>query len=150
MSREDELAHEVAALDAGETGEVYFIRCQEFIKIGFSTSTKGGADYRLRVLQCGCPYPLELLHVIRGVGVTVVLERRLHRLLAKHRTHGEWFAYAPTARLIQALPCTALTSDYIDELVSDAEFALLYPEIVGRGYSTTALEDYKRIVYGSP
>ncbi len=65
---------------------VYFVRCvvTGAIKIGFSEDILA----RFRDLQSGAPEPLELVHTISG---GIQEERRLHRLFASERMHGEWF-----------------------------------------------------------
>ncbi len=66
---------------------VYFIgshaaRC---VKIGV---TQGMAKSRLRTLQTGCPFRLELFGFAEG---DVGLERKLHRTFDPVWLHGEWF-----------------------------------------------------------
>lgn len=69
---------------------VYFIQGVDGgpIKIGTSTDVES----RLRTLQCASPVKLRVVGVVSG---GVGLESQLHRRLALHRLHGEWFAAAP-------------------------------------------------------
>ena len=59
----------------------YFIRCNEFVKIGKSNAPEG----RLYELQQYTPYKLKLL------GTTNVPELELHKKFAYLRERGEWF-----------------------------------------------------------
>jgi hypothetical protein len=65
---------------------VYFIRCQQFIKIGLTTHWKN----RLTVIQTANPFALEPLALFEGGAEE---EARLHKLFAEHRyrADGEWF-----------------------------------------------------------
>ncbi len=63
---------------------VYFIACQDMVKIGFTNSIKT----RLRTLQCGLPFDLALLGFHVGDSDA---ERRLHRQFKHLHVRGEWF-----------------------------------------------------------
>lgn len=65
---------------------VYFIRCGEFVKIGYAADVAA----RLATLQTGTPHELEIMHVTPG---GVAEEGRLHALFAEERVRpgGEWF-----------------------------------------------------------
>ena len=66
---------------------VYFIQARNehgLIKIGCSMNV----DKRLSTLQGSSPINLVLLGVIHGSYET---EKAIHKLLKKHRIHGEWF-----------------------------------------------------------
>lgn len=71
---------------------VYFIRSAgkpRRIKIGKSKDPKA----RMRELQTGSPYPLDIVGTIRcrdGNHATR-LEKELHRYFAEYRMGGEWF-----------------------------------------------------------
>ena len=71
-------------------GNVYFVQgsTTRLIKIGFAV------DVRVRVatLATGSPDILKLLCHLEG---TPVHEATLHRLLAAHNSHGEWFHPEP-------------------------------------------------------
>lgn len=58
------------------------------IKIGHSFSPKD----RLRAIQTGCPFPVEILATWPG---SQELERRIHRYLSQFRQVGEWFEVPP-------------------------------------------------------
>lgn len=55
------------------------------IKIGLAKRLKT----RMLALQSGCPYPLQVLHVIEPAGYSV--ETALHKRFFSIRSHGEWF-----------------------------------------------------------
>jgi len=69
---------------------VYFIRCDVFVKIGFTQNVAA----RVAMLQTGTPHELEVLHTTPG-GVDE--EGRLHALFAEERVRpgGEWFRLGP-------------------------------------------------------
>jgi hypothetical protein len=73
--------------------QVYFVFCEttQRIKCGLAANPVG----RLRELQVGSPTRLRLLG---SVGGGLQRERRLHRLLAAHHVHGEWFYYNAAVR----------------------------------------------------
>lgn len=66
---------------------VYFVQGVDGGPIKIGTSRDVGA--RIADLQCASPVRLRLLGSVPG---DATLERRLHRRLAHHRVHGEWFA----------------------------------------------------------
>lgn len=72
----------------GFLGNVYFARAGAFAKIGWAYDVANDVAKRLRGLQEGCPYRLELVLQIPG---KVRAEREFHRLFADERVHGEWF-----------------------------------------------------------
>lgn len=65
------------------------------VKIGM---TGAGVEKRLKGLQTGSPYRLEIIKVI---STNKAAERRLHRALASHRLNGEWFK--PVAEVMAAI-----------------------------------------------
>lgn len=69
---------------------VYFIQAVSGgpIKIG----TSSDVEQRLSTLQCASPVKLRIIGLISG---GIHHEAALHRRLAVHRLHGEWFADAP-------------------------------------------------------
>ncbi len=76
---------------------VYFIRCNHFVKIGFTTRLKS----RLDCLQSGNPYPLQVIGYVPG-GHEV--EASIHENLARNRNVGEWFRLGmPVRRMIACL-----------------------------------------------
>lgn len=70
---------------------VYFIRCNQFVKIGFTTRLKS----RLDGLQSGNPYPLQVIGYVPG-GPEVELS--IHQALAKNRNVGERFRLSKSVR----------------------------------------------------
>lgn len=66
------------------TGWVYFIRCGEFIKIGFSTDPRR----RLADIQSHMPHDAELL---LAFAASEKVERQLHRKFGAMRHRNEWF-----------------------------------------------------------
>lgn len=70
---------------------IYFIRVNEFVKVGHSTNPSA----RVQTLQTSNPYPVELLGVVPG---DTEVEAALHKQLAHLRTNGEWFEDSPEVR----------------------------------------------------
>ncbi|HLF10085.1 MAG TPA: GIY-YIG nuclease family protein [Gammaproteobacteria bacterium] len=66
-------------------GSVYFIRCNEYVKIGFAVDV----NHRLCVLQVGCPHDLALVAVLADVAPS--MERIVHETFAENHARGEWF-----------------------------------------------------------
>jgi Meiotically up-regulated gene 113 len=66
------------------TTNVYFIRCNEFVKIGRGNDPES----RMRTLQIGSPYELEFMGAFEA---TPAEEGRLHTILEQYRYRGEWF-----------------------------------------------------------
>jgi hypothetical protein len=69
-------------------GDVYFIACGAWIKIGFATKLAE----RLKALQMANPERLTVLHTVRG---TLQSEYELHRKFSALRGLGEWFRAEP-------------------------------------------------------
>lgn len=83
---EKPIAEEFKSKFSDCVGVVYFIRCGEFVKIGY---TRGeDAKSRLQSLQTGNPQALELLATAIG---DMSDERALHKEFDEYRTAGEWF-----------------------------------------------------------
>lgn len=80
-------------------GLIYFIRCQGWVKIGFTTEACAKISSRIRHMQTGNPFPLELLLTTPG---TYVDEKRLHYKLKKLRGLGEWFSDGAEVQAIVA------------------------------------------------
>lgn len=74
-------------------GFVYFAeaRGSGCVKIGWSRTN---VKRRIRTLQTGCPYLIDLLVVIHGSRET---ESSLHKMFAERRTSptSEWFGWSP-------------------------------------------------------
>ena len=85
-------------LAAGSQYVVYFLKAGPFIKIGKATFSPA---MRVRELQTGCPYPIEVLAFVPG---DVAMERGLHKRFEYCRAHGEWFhASASLLAFIESL-----------------------------------------------
>jgi hypothetical protein len=69
-------------------GHVYFIRCGDKVKIGYSARPMD----RLKALQTAHPEELQILRIMPGDQRT---ETRLHYMFRQHRVRGEWFLLAP-------------------------------------------------------
>ena len=85
-ARRDDQRRQAEKASVPRTG-VYFIHAPSVpgrVKIGYSDNVL----MRLAHLQSGSPVEMELLGVARG---GFELEAELHRRLAEHRLHGEWF-----------------------------------------------------------
>ena len=70
------------------SGFVYFVRCQDRVKIGYSEDPVK----RLSKINTDAPYPCDL---VGYVSVDDFPERELHERFAGLRVHGEWFAPSP-------------------------------------------------------
>lgn len=70
------------------TGFIYFLRCGDFIKIGFSKQP----DLRVASIATANPLPVVLAAVYPGSKAD---EFNLHVMFARHRSRGEWFARHP-------------------------------------------------------
>jgi len=76
-------------------GHVYVFRAGEtnLFKVGGTTNSPLS---RIREIQTGCPYPLELFAGFESDDCWSC-ERKMHDALAEHRTIGEWFDVTPDA-----------------------------------------------------
>lgn len=70
------------------SGFVYFIRCEDRVKIGYSEDPVR----RLSKVNADAPFPCELLG---WVAADDYPERELHERFAAARLHSEWFAAIP-------------------------------------------------------
>ena len=70
----------------GKTRFIYIIKCNNFYKIGLSN----GSENRLKMLQIGNPYPLELVGKFPSFYAPEV-ERKIHQTFKRKHHHGEWF-----------------------------------------------------------
>lgn len=68
------------------TSYVYFMKCEQYVKIGSSTDIKE----RLADLSTGNPFPISILAVLEGSQKT---EKELHKKYADYRlkSNSEWF-----------------------------------------------------------
>jgi hypothetical protein len=80
-------------------GWIYFIRCNEFVKIG-RCRAKGN---RLTALQTGCPYKLTQIAMLASDNAKRD-EATLHEMFKAYHERGEWFRLPEdTIRLIALL-----------------------------------------------
>jgi Meiotically up-regulated gene 113 len=91
MSVANELNRQAFESPAAKGKVVYVVRAGEMVKIGKANDVKD----RISVLQIGCPFPMEVLHLFEGY---TELESKLHLKFKKFRSHGEWFHYSPKIR----------------------------------------------------
>lgn len=122
------------AAESGMSGFIYFLRCNDFIKVGFSRYPKP----RITRLACANPYPVAVAAVFPG---TEADERQLHRLFAPHRVRGEWFSSHPdieeTIKYGPAhfdIPPPHPVAALIDDFGGVTAFA----GIIGKGVSTAS------------
>jgi hypothetical protein len=94
--------------------EIYFIKCGDRIKIGFSRNTDG----RMKELATGAPAQLVLLGRVPG---SRRLEAALHRRLRNYRVLREWFIDCAEVREVMQK-----TIDSGDCSVGDTQ----YPELI--------------------
>lgn len=88
----------------GPGGGVYFIRCEQFVKIGMGWSILA----RFANLQNASPFRLEGLAFIPCASESdaLRLEQALHQRFAESRVRGEWFS--DTAALRSHLASSAV------------------------------------------
>lgn len=72
------------ALRRSRSGYVYFLRCGEFVKIGYSETPLD----RVAAIAAGSIGDHKLLGLVRG-GIT--MEKQLHQRFKAFRHKGEWF-----------------------------------------------------------
>lgn len=83
------LPRNAAALIVGQAqGFVYFMRCGDWVKIGFSLEPMG----RVAHLHTNQPHEISAVVIVRG---TREDERRAHAAVKSERLRGEWFNYTP-------------------------------------------------------
>ena len=70
---------------SGKYPKIYFIRCNEYVKIGTCSSD---LSLRYSELQVGCPYEFEFEGFLSG---GQELEQKIHKELKKFKHRGEWY-----------------------------------------------------------
>jgi len=75
-------------------GYVYFIKCRDKIKIGYSTNV----NKRLKQFSVGNGEKLELIYKIQ---TDRYLESVLHKKYQNYHISGEWFEAEPIIRMIE-------------------------------------------------
>lgn len=75
---------------------IYFVRAigSDHVKIGY-TKDAASMNRRLKALQTGQPWKLEILRTVDG---DMWLESWYHQLFHRERMNGEWFNYCPAMR----------------------------------------------------
>lgn len=68
-------------------GSVYFVRCQNYLKIGWSDDV----EKRVETLQTASPFSLFLVATIPNK--TKLFERTLHKQFAHLHWRGDWFRF---------------------------------------------------------
>lgn len=71
-------------------GFIYAIRLSgtPFVKIGMTTTS---VEERMKALQTGQPFPLEIIEAVPVDGNVIAIERGVHLRMHKQRWNGEWF-----------------------------------------------------------
>lgn len=117
--------------------KIYFIFCEKMarVKCGLAMNP----HHRLGNLQVGSPTVLRLIAVTEGDRLR---ERAIHRRLADHRSHGEWFEYTVRVRDVIILEMTShLERDpynqqqariKLDKILPPAQYDPPNPPIIGR------------------
>jgi hypothetical protein len=77
---------------------VYFIKCQQHIKIGLTSMP---IEKRLGTLSSGSAGKMKVLATIKNASASV--ERSLHERFAKYRVRGEWFSAASEILYIKGI-----------------------------------------------
>lgn len=77
------------------TGFVYFLRCGDYVKIGYSRTP----DVRVAMLKCATPYKVEQIAVFPG---TRAHEQATHKVLASVHHVREWFRWGPEVQQLIA------------------------------------------------
>jgi hypothetical protein len=91
-------------------------------KIGFTTRNP---DSRLKELQTGCPFPLQLNHVWKG---SLQEELELHKALQPFRLEGEWF----DLKLGILLEAISYTRQHVLKPSSDSEACSHTEDVLGQ------------------
>jgi len=81
-------AAEIDTSECRRFSEVYFLKAERFVKIGFSNGTSS----RLIALQTASPFEINLIGAIRG---SLQIEQALHVRFSHLRHRGEWFRETP-------------------------------------------------------
>lgn len=115
---------------------IYFIASPTgHIKVGFTESSDPAP--RLSGLQTGCPVTLEILAHCPGTNSD---ERRVHQMLAAHRTTGEWFTATREVLAVVAYVRSFNSLEGAETALADpgsiASFAKSFGSLEGFDYST--------------
>lgn len=90
LARYDQFGRMIKKEKCDDEPGLYFFAAAgvNLIKIGYVHKSRRALD-RLNALQPGCPYRLQLLFVLSGVGR--LEESRFHKLFAEYNHEREWF-----------------------------------------------------------
>jgi DNA-binding XRE family transcriptional regulator len=88
-------------------GTIYAIGAvgTSWVKIG---STRAGVAQRLKILQTGQPFPLQVLAIVPVETDVQRIEHQVHVFLAEEQRRGEWFEVAMDAARLEALVVCAV------------------------------------------
>lgn len=117
------------------TGFVYFLRCGDFVKIGYSSKPTA----RLAALRTATPHESELIAKFPG---TISHEKAVHRCLQHLHHRREWFRFTQevTALISEGLPHldTTLDMDSIESLFAQFDGPKGIARVIGKGHSTAS------------
>jgi hypothetical protein len=68
------------------SGYIYFLKCQEYVKIGISKNP----IERVEQVSLLLPFEITLLHVVRSKDIYTT-EKEFHNYFSNKRVNGEWF-----------------------------------------------------------
>ena len=103
-------------------GVIYFVRCGDAIKIGFTAQR---VEARMDELQTGAPAPLELLGTYPG---TRSQEAAVHSKFGKIRSHGEWFTCSDMLLDFIGLKCKSVDTPSVRHVDAVEPRARALPE----------------------
>lgn len=118
LARYDEFGRIIKKERCDDDPGIYFFAAAgiNLIKIGYVRKSRCALE-RLHHLQPGCPYRLQLLFVLSGVGRRE--ESRFHKLFAEYNHEREWFRcegrLKEMMQLAMAAPDRAVT-EFLDYL----------------------------------
>ena len=113
---EDRLAHAIKyaqKMKEFPTDFVYFLECQDFVKIGITRNVK----VRLNSYKTHNPFKCKLLSVIPTIRARAD-EELIHTAMEAYHVHGEWFRLPVTLKAYLKLhPKDASVQPVVDEVV---------------------------------
>lgn len=111
--------------------KIYIIQAQTESGPVFKIGVTNNHLRRISMLATGCPYPLVFVGIVDH-GNPRVIEKSLHRALAKYRIRGEWFRCSKSKILKAITDCGAtfapvekkeiVRSDYGDSFADSLRF----------------------------
>lgn len=95
----------------GQEGYIYLIRCEgtTYYKIGI---TRANAENRVKALQTGCPFNLQLVMMFR-TNTPEETEAWAQTVLEGRRVNGEWFDLDPQAFCDFIVAINPIMVDYV-------------------------------------